>query len=266
MNLPKTQFTSLQLVTPQVLLITINRPAVQNALHKEAHDELSSVFDYCESEPAIRCVLLTGAGERAFCAGMDIKHAPTQQHHSILPPTGFGGFTMRRSYSKPVIAIIQGYAYGGGLELALACDIIIATERAAFSLPEVKRGLVAASGGLARLVHCVGYQRAMSICLTGRTLSAREAKEYGIVNDVTSSKADAIKTALVYAKLIGDASPDAIKVTKYAIQVAMELPSVVDATQTFLDSELVTELYSGDNLKEGLAAFREKRLPVWSKL
>jgi enoyl-CoA hydratase/carnithine racemase len=274
--LPPTKYCLLQLAAPHTLLIILNRPAQHNALHLPAHHELAAVFDYVEREPEIWCSVITGAGEKSFCAGADLKStsaAPSGQGNgeeselnvadiSQYPPSGFGGLSRRFNARKPAIAAVQGHAFGGGLELLLACDIVVATERSTFAIPEVKRGVIAANGGIARLVRTVGYHRAMSMLLTGRVLSAREAKEYGIVNELVQSKNEAIKTALAYARLITTASPDAVGCTKLAAQWALE-DSVHGATQRLLESEELKKLGRSENLREGLRAFREHRNPRW---
>ncbi|KAI9597633.1 ClpP/crotonase-like domain-containing protein [Syncephalis fuscata] len=252
--LPPTRYCLLQLVASHTLLITLNRPDMRNALHLPAHHELATVFDYVESEPEIWCSVITGAGEKSFCAGADLKSLLTNNDNSsksvgaidihAYPSSGFG------------------YAFGGGMEIILACDVVVATERATFAMPEVKRGVVAANGGIAQLVRVVGYQRAMSILLTGRVLSAREAKEYGFVNEVVQSKKEALKTALAYARLITTASPDAVGVTKLAANWALN-DSTGEATKHLIQSDELRITSSGQNAIEGVKAFAERRPPRW---
>ncbi|RKP08908.1 ClpP/crotonase-like domain-containing protein [Thamnocephalis sphaerospora] len=269
--LPPTKYCLLQLAAPHTLLITLNRPAQRNALHLPAHHELAAVFDYVEREPELWCSVITGAGEKSFCAGADIKPITGDAAGNTTVPTfriedypvsGFGGLSRRAGSRKPVIAAVQGHAFGGGMEILLACDIVVATERATFAMPEVKRGIVAANGGIARLVRIVGYQRAMSILITGRVLSAREAKEYGFVNELAQNKKEAIKTALAYARLITTASPDAVGCTKLAANWALE-SSTLEATRRLIESDELRQLSDGENLKEGVRAFKERRHPRW---
>jgi enoyl-CoA hydratase/carnithine racemase len=164
--LPSTKYCTLQLILPHVLLVTLNRPDKYNALHIPAHRELDAVWTYLEGEPELWCAILTGAGEKAFCAGADLKGAfeargeGSDDHAGNIhayPPSGFGGLSRRyHGIGKPIIAVVNGITFGGGVEIVLACDIVIAVEKATFSLPEVKRGVMAANGGLARLVRTVG--------------------------------------------------------------------------------------------------------------
>lgn len=161
----------------------------------------------------LTCLLLqlTGAGGKAFCTGMDLVNAhharegedgKNQMGGGTLPPTGFGGLSNRRMARKPVIAAVNGYALGGGMEMVLSCNIVVATEKSQFGLPEVKRGVVIAAGGLARLARYVSYQVASDMVLTGRFLTASEAKEHGLVNEIIPNDANVVDAALSWAKRI----------------------------------------------------------------
>ena len=166
----------------RITIITINRPEVHNALHPPASFELAEAFDDFAADAGQWVAILTGAGDRAFSTGNDLKfHAQIKDMRELaLPASGFGGITSRRGLNKPVIAAVNGLCYGGGFELALACDLIIASENAAFSLPEVKVGLCATVGGLIRLPRLIGSKAAMGIALTGRAVGAREAMSMGL--------------------------------------------------------------------------------------
>lgn len=150
---------------------------------------------------------MTGCGDKSFCAGMDlVSVADKKQEDSVImgnmPPTGFAGIANRRSYRKPVIAAVNGYALGGGMEILVACNIVIATEKSKFGFPEVKRGVVIAAGGLSRLARSVSYQIASELVLTGRIFNAQEAKSYGLVNELIQDDANVVDAAMVYAKQI----------------------------------------------------------------
>ena len=163
-----------------ITTITINRPEVMNALHSDAHFELAEVFDAFAADKDQWVGIVTGAGERAFSAGNDLKHQATGGKMGS-PPSGFAGLTSRFDLNKPLIAAVNGVAMGGGFEIALACDIIIASETAVFALPEPRVGLAALAGGLHRLPRQIGLKRAMSMILTGRRVPAAEGKELGFV-------------------------------------------------------------------------------------
>jgi enoyl-CoA hydratase/carnithine racemase len=167
-----------------VTVFTLNRPEVMNALHSPAHFELHEAFDAFAADPDQWVGIVTGAGERAFSAGNDLKHQATGGEMKS-PPSGFAGLTSRFDLTKPLIAAVNGVAMGGGFEIALACDIIIASEAATFALPEPRVGLAALAGGLHRLPRAIGTKRALGMILTGRRVSAQEGHDLGFVNEVT---------------------------------------------------------------------------------
>ncbi|RKP12239.1 enoyl-CoA hydratase/carnithine racemase [Piptocephalis cylindrospora] len=271
-KLPHTKYCILEIPIPRVLLITMNRPKQLNALHLEAHHELDRVWSFFEGEPELWCALLTGAGDKAFCAGADLKSmvdpatSASGQHAGNIhayPDSGFGGLSRSR-HAKPIIAVVHGVSFGGGVEIILAADLVVATSNATFSLPEVSRGVVAANGGLARLARSVGYQRAMELSLTGKRLTAQDAQAWGLVNALCpGGKEEAMNTALDYAKQIISASPDAVSITKTAIQEAFELGEEA-ATNRLIHSPDMNQLSEGANFKEGVRAFAERRSPRWT--
>ncbi len=170
-----------------VAYVTISRPEVMNALHTEAHFELATVWDAFVDDPSLRVAVLTGEGERAFCAGRDLKdRAARGSQGPDRPPTGGGGLTHRFDREKPIIARVNGFALGGGFEIALACDVIIAVDHAEFGLPEPRRGLIAGSMGVHRLPRQVPLKAAMGYLLTGCHMTAQRAFELGLVNEVTT--------------------------------------------------------------------------------
>src|SRR5438128_11286692 len=167
----------------RVRVVTINRPEVMNALHSEAHWEFDSVWNEFAANPDLWVAIVTGAGERAFSAGNDLK-VQAAGRRGPRPKTGFAGLTSRFDLHKPLIAAVNGIAMGGGFETALACDIIVAADNAVFALPEVRVGLAALAGGLHRLPREIGTKQALGMILTGRRVSAEEGKALGFVNDV----------------------------------------------------------------------------------
>ncbi|CAG8557956.1 4355_t:CDS:2 [Acaulospora morrowiae] len=262
---PSTKTFLLSFPAPHIILITINRPDTLNVLDFSAQHELEEVFNWYNSEPELRAAIITGAGEKAFCAGLDIKSLDAENLPQVsqFPPKGFGGLGRRTDNLKPIIAAVNGFAMGGGMEMVLACDIVVAHENSIFGLPEVKRGLVAMGGGLTRLVRFIGYQRACEIIMTGRNISAKECKELGIVNEIVSSSKLVIPTALKYATRIARNSPDAVQASKLAILLSLNSTSLTEADQRHLDSKEVRAWLEGENIKKGLYAFHEKKTPKW---
>src|SRR5246500_3903154 len=167
----------------RVRIVTLNRPDVMNALHSDAHDELESVWDEFAASDDLWLAIITGAGDRAFSAGNDLKAQAAGKRTGFVR-SGFAGITHRFDLTKPLIAAVNGIAMGGGFEIALACDIILASEAAVFALPEPRVGLAALAGGLHRLPREIGTKRAMGMILTGRRVSAAEGRELGFVNEV----------------------------------------------------------------------------------
>src|SRR6202051_3400887 len=167
----------------RITVVTLNRPGVMNALHKPAHFELHEVFNAFAADPDQWVAIVTGAGERAFCAGNDLKWQGGGGERAWKSSV-FGGLTLRFHCDKPIIAAVNGVAMGGGFEVALACDLIIASENATFALPEPRVGLAALAGGLHRLPRQIGLKRAMGMILTARHVTAREGHELGFLNEV----------------------------------------------------------------------------------
>lgn len=171
----------------KVALITINRPEALNAINTQVWNELGLAFEEFAADPNLWCAVLTGAGDKAFCAGADLKEKAISNGESIIPEGGekwgFAGI-VQHFINKPIIAAVNGFALGGGTEIALACDLIVASDRAAFGLPEVKKGLIAGAGGLIRLPRQIPLKVAMEYILVGDLFSAEEAKQWGLVNRV----------------------------------------------------------------------------------
>ncbi|KAG1440196.1 hypothetical protein G6F56_012018 [Rhizopus delemar] len=209
MQFPKTEYVLLSIPEPHVLLITINREKQYNALNFPANWELDNVINWAEEENSIWCIIITGSGNKAFCTGMDLVSAHESRKSNTgsmdpkeLPPSGFGGISNRRMSRKPVIAAVNGFALGGGMEIVSACNVVVATEKSKFGLPEVKQGVVIGAGGLSRVARSVSYQVASELVLTGRFMGAKEAHFRGLVNQIVSNDTNVVEAALKVAKQI----------------------------------------------------------------
>jgi acetyl-CoA C-acetyltransferase len=246
----------------RVMIVTINRPDSRNALHPPANHELGEVFDTFEKSADYWVAIVTGAGDKAFCAGADLKHAESMKGGSFVPPSGFGGLTSRYERKKPVIAAVNGFASGGGFELALACDIIIASETAKFGLTEPRVGLAALGGGIQRLIREIGPKQANGMLLTARQVSAEEGLRLGFVNELVP-QAELMAAALRWAGDILQCSPNSISATK-AVANALDGQSVQAAMENMLNLPAVKGLFSSPDAKEGPRAFAERRAPRWS--
>lgn len=246
-------------------VVTINCPATMNALTPQANDELAEIFNDFAKDPEQWVAILTGAGEKAFSAGNDLKHTAevmAQGEVPEVPSSGFAGLTARFDLDKPIIAAVNGVAMGGGFEIALACDLIIAAEHASFALPEPKVGLAAVAGGLLRLPRQIGQKQAMSMILTGRKVSATEAKAMGFVHDVVSSD-ELMATAKKLAADIIACSPMSIQASKQIVRKGLEEESLETAYQQQNYYPATRALYKSADFREGPSAFAQKRPPVW---
>jgi acetyl-CoA C-acetyltransferase len=243
-----------------VLEVTLNRPDSLNGLHSAAHFELHEIWDEFERDRELWVAIITGAGDRAFCSGNDLKMTGKGQDMSV-PPSGFGGLCARLDREKPIIAALNGMAMGGGLEIALACDLVVIDEQAKVALPEVKVGLFAAAGGVQRLTRQIGRKAAMELILTGRHVGAAEAERLGIVNRVVPS-GTALSAARELAETLLANSPSAIRASKQALNKLDE----VENLKTALDANgpIIARLFRTQDLREGVTSFVEKRAPYWS--
>jgi crotonobetainyl-CoA hydratase len=205
--------------------------------------------------------IVTGAGERAFSAGNDLKHQAGGGKMGS-PPSGFAGLTSRFDLTKPLIAAVNGVAMGGGFEIALACDIIIASEAAVFALPEPRVGLAALAGGLHRLPREIGTKRALGMILTARRVGAAEGKELGFVNEVVPP-AELMTAARRWAQQICELSPMSIRASKQAVYQGLGEPSLEAAIGGQNKYSAVAALYGSEDFVEGPKAFSEKRPPQW---
>jgi len=248
-----------------ITIITINRPESLNALHPDANAELAKIFDEFAADPEQWVAIITGAGDRAFSSGNDLKYtaAAMARGESIeVPVSGFAGLTARFDLTKPVIAAVNGVAMGGGFEIALACDLIIAAESAVFALPEPKVGLAALAGGLHRLPRQIGLKRAMGMILTARRVSAAEGKELGFVNDVVPPQ-QLLETAKRWAKQILECSPMSIRASKQMVHQGLDEPSLAAAYQNQMNYHATKALFKSADVIEGPTAFAQKRPPQW---
>lgn len=252
-------------VCDNVAIITLNRPDRMNTLGGTMKPDLARAFlDYARSDPRVRAVLLTGAGDRAFCAGADIKeragNTVAGTEYFFAQRATHDLFRDIEEFEKPVIAAINGVALGGGLELALCCDMRLASAEARFGLPEVKLGVIPAAGGTQRLPRLIGEARAKALILTSDLIDADTALRYGIVTTVLPH-AELMPAALALAQRIAEQPPLAVRYAKRAISRGM---------QTDLDSGLEFERYAAamivdsEDRKEGMRAFVEKRKPVFA--
>ena len=243
----------------KLLIVTINRPDVMNAVHPPANHELAKVFDDFAADPELWVAIVTGAGDKAFSAGNDLKYQASGGKMSV-PKSGFGGLTSRYDLNKPLIAAVNGIAMGGGFEIALACDLIIASDNAIFALPEPRVGLAALAGGLHRLPRSIPIKQAMGMILTGRRVGAAEGRSLGFVNEVVPQK-ELIAAAKRWAGLILECSPMSIRASKEAVYQGFDQPTLADAYSTVYAA--VQALYNSEDRIEGPKAFAEKRPPQW---
>jgi enoyl-CoA hydratase/carnithine racemase len=241
-----------------VAFVTMNRPEVMNALHPPAHEELDRCWKDFAADDDTWVAVLTGAGDKAFSAGNDLKW--TAQHGvPQLPRSGFAGLTARFDLVKPIIAAVNGFALGGGLEIALACDVIVAAEHATLGLPEPRVGLMAAAGGVHRLPRHVPLKIAMGMMLTGKPITAAEGHRWGLVNEVVPAK-DLLAAASRWARTIAECSPLSVQATKQAALDGLGRPL---AEAIFGDYGAVVRLWASEDAVEGPRAFAEKRPPRW---
>jgi enoyl-CoA hydratase len=239
-----------------VLTITINRPAQRNAISREVAEALASALDLLDSDPSLSVGVLTGAGG-TFSAGMDLKAFANGQT-PIIPGRGFGGLT-QADIRKPLIAAVEGWALGGGFEMVLACDLVVAAQDAKFGLPEVKRGLIAGEGGVIRLPRRIPYHVALKVLLTGEPISAVEGEQYGLVNELTAPGA-ALQAAQELAQRVAGNAPLALAKVK---QVLRETQALNDSDAFERQAKDAHSLLDSEDAHEGALAFAEKRAPVW---
>jgi enoyl-CoA hydratase/carnithine racemase len=245
-----------------VARVTLDRPDRLNAVDQATEAELIRLWEAIEMDRDIRVVVLTGAGERAFCTGADMKGgsgASGLEYWASRRPGGFGGIALRDSLDVPVIARVNGHALGGGMEMVLGCDIVVASTNATFGLPEPRVGRLALDGGIALLTRRIPHASAMGMLLTGRRISAEEALRFGLVNEVVSMQGLDDAVASWVADILACA-PLSVRAIKQMVRAGQRL-SAQEAQMLRLPA-LVEALQSADQ-DEGVRAFREKRAPQW---
>jgi len=239
-----------------VLIVTINRPEAKNAMTKAAAEGIAAAMERLDSEDGLRVAILTGAGG-TFCAGMDLKGF-LRGERPVASGRGFGGLT-EKPPAKPLIAAVEGYALAGGLELMISCDLIVANSGAKFGIPEAKRGLVAAAGGLMRLPDQIPERIALELAMTGEFIDASRAYELGLINRVTDGPA--LDAALELARAITANGPMAVRVSKQIVNESRAWPREERWSR---QSKLTDPVFTSADAREGASAFAEKRKPEWT--
>jgi enoyl-CoA hydratase/carnithine racemase len=248
-------------------IVTIDRPERRNALDAEHSLRMSQILDEWEVDHSLWVVIVTGAGDQAFCAGADLKarQATAAPETGARPASrlpgwkGFGGIT-HREYPKPIIAAVNGLAFGGGFELCLACDLVVAEEHVHFALPEVKRGLVAGAGGPSRLVRALPPVVAAEFVLTGEPISAARALELGLINRLVP-KGAGVDSAVALGEQICQNAPLAVSASKRLMRRSLRYGEDTMTSDTWA---LIDEVTASEDTREGIAAFTEKRAPRWT--
>ena len=246
--------------TEGVTLIRLNRPEALNAFNNQLMDDLTAALAVAEADDGVGCIVITGS-DKAFAAGADIKEMASKSYAEV-----YGEDFITRNWEavtrcrKPVIAAVAGFALGGGCELAMMCDFIIAADNAKFGQPEINLGVSPGAGGTQRLTRFIGKAKAMDMILTGRMMDATEAERCALVSRVVPL-ADLIDTAMAAAKKIAGLSPNAVKLTKEMVNAAYETPL---SQGVMLERRLFHSLFAFEDQKEGMAAFVEKRKPVFT--
>jgi enoyl-CoA hydratase len=243
-----------------VALVTIDRQDALNALSFDLLEELADRLEELDRDEDCRAIVLTGAGTRAFAAGADIRELADQTPVTLTAGDRFASWDRIGAIRTPVIAAVRGFALGGGCELAMTCDIIVAAEDAEFGQPEIRLGVMPGAGGTQRLTRAIGKGRAMEMILTGRSISARDAEAAGLVARVVPAEAT-LETALELAARIAAQAPLAVAAAKEAVKAAEELPL---AAGLEFERRAFFLLFGSDDQSEGMAAFVEKRAPHWA--
>ena len=248
-------------IAGHVARVTIDRPEVLNALDATAEAALEAIWQRLEGEPAVRAVVLTGAGDRAFCVGADMKNVGRSglDYWAAARPGGFGGIALRSTLDIPVLARVNGHALGGGFEMVLGCDLVVAAAEASFGLPEPRVGRLPLDGGMVLLQRQVAFRQAMGVLLTGRRLSAAEALAMGLVNEVVPRAALDAAVDRWLADILACA-PLSLRAIKQTVRRTAQLAAT--EAQALRLPAVIACLQSADGA-EGLQAFRDKRPPVW---
>ena len=244
-----------------VTTVRLNRPQVLNAIDPAMHDELEAAFNAFAADPDQHICVVTGEG-RGFCAGSDLKQVAADVTHRGYPAHGYAGLIERFDCPKPFIAAVNGLALGGGFELALACDIVIAAESASFGLPEPLVGAVALGGGVHRLARQIGLKQAMGMILAARRVGAAEGARLGFVTEVVPD-GDLEAAVSRWCEAILQGSPMAIRASKEAVVRGLDEPSFAAAMQNQAGYPAFAAWRASEDAREGPRAFAEKRAPLW---
>jgi enoyl-CoA hydratase/carnithine racemase len=241
-------------------ILTLNRPEVRNAVNAELTEANIAILDDFEADDDVWVIVITGAGDKSFCAGQDLKAVAnrTGPPRNDRQRGGWAGIVARR-FAKPVIAAVNGFALGGGTEICLSCDLIVADEHAQFGLPEVKRGIAAAAGGLERLPRRIAPSIAMELILTGRAISAQRALELGLINRVVPS-GTCVDVAVELAEEICQAAPLSVRYSKRVARATFTLGEEEAVALAAAERQAMVE---SEDSREGPLAFTEKRAPRW---
>jgi enoyl-CoA hydratase len=253
------RYVHLAFPVEHVALVTFDRQDALNALNFALIAELTDALERLDRDPACLCIVLTGAGDRAFAAGADIKELAQQTPTSLTVDDEFHRWERIKRIRKPMIAAVRGFALGGGCELAMVCDMIVAAEDAQFGQPEIKLGVMPGAGGTQRLTRAIGKAKAMELVLTGRTMDAREADAHGLVTRVVPDD-EVVAAALELAATIASMPPLAVIAAKEAVNRAEELG--LEAGLEF-ERRSFYLLFASEDQREGMAAFTGKRKPAW---
>jgi enoyl-CoA hydratase len=257
---PEPRYVHVAFPIEHVGLVTFDRQDALNALNFALIAELTDALERLDRDPACRCIVLTGAGDRAFAAGADIKELARQTPTSLTVDDEFHRWERIKRIRKPIVAAVRGVALGGGCELAMACDMIVAAEDAKFGQPEIRLGVMPGAGGTQRLTRAIGKAKAMELVLTGDNIGAREAEARGLVTRVVPAEAT-LEAALELAGRIAALPPIAVVAAKEAVNRAEELS--LEAGLEFERRNFFL-LFATEDKQEGMAAFTEKRSPTWS--
>ena len=243
-----------------VALVSIDRPEARNALSFELLTELADALEDLDRDDRTRVAVLTGAGDKAFAAGADIVELADQTPERLRSERPFDTWDRLWAIGIPLVAAVRGYALGGGCELAMSCDLIVAGDDAQFGQPEIRIGVMPGAGGTQRLTRAVGMARAMDLILTGRTMAADEAYAAGLVTTVVPA-AETVDAALGLADRIAAMPPLAVRAAKRSVRAAAELPLSAGLRA---EREAFFDLFATDDQREGMRAFQEKRPPTWT--
>jgi enoyl-CoA hydratase len=244
---------------PAVALVTLDRPEALNALDFALIEQLVDALEALDADPACRSIVIAGAGTKAFAAGADIRELAVQTPVSLVSDNDFHRWERIKRIRKPLIAAVRGVALGGGCELAMLCDMLVAGDDARFGQPEIRLGVMPGAGGTQRLTRAIGKAKAMDMVLTGRTMDAREAENHGLVTRVVPAEAT-VEAALELAAKVASMPPLAVIAAKEAVNRAFELS--LEAGLEFERRNFFL-LFASDDMREGTTAFTEKRAPEW---